>query len=97
MTGDIGQLRYYYPLDWKTHKGNQIVNEDQGKADNGKIKDMSPVGEVRLLTELVLGEHDAGRGKVSQHYTTKNDQDILGNPSPWRVACAQKGRLCVSV
>jgi hypothetical protein len=77
----------------RTHKGDDVVKKRQPETVDGKIKDVSPVRVVRFLPELVVCNHDAGCDEVRKDAASEDDQDILGDPSPRRVAGAEERGL----
>lgn len=78
---------------YRTYKCDQVVEEDQGKADDGKIEQVSPVSPLRLQTKLVIDSHDTSSHKVRQRAASENDEDILRDEAPWRVAGSEESRL----
>lgn len=77
----------------ETHKGDEVVEEHHDEADDGKVEQVSPVGEFRLFAELVVGDHDAGGHDEGENNASKDDENVLGNETPWRMAGSQESRL----
>lgn len=69
----------------RTDKGDDLVNEGHCKTDDGKVKEVSPVGQLRVLAQLVLGGHDATREQPGQSNATKDDENVLRDEAPRRV------------
>lgn len=70
-----------------------MVEEDQDKADKGKVEQVSPISPLRLQTKLVVNSHDAGSHKIRQRAASENDEDILRDEAPWGVAGSEESRL----
>lgn len=77
----------------RTYEGNGVVNDSHDEANNSKVENVSPVGKIRILIQLVVGSHDTSSHEVGKHETSKVDEDVLGDEAPWRMTCSKEGRL----
>lgn len=70
-----------------------MVDNGEHKADHGKVKEEAPVGVVGVERELVVAGHDGGSQEIGEDGASENDQDVLGDEAPGRVARPEEGRL----
>jgi hypothetical protein len=92
MTGIKGQLGRR-ESSGKTHKGDQLVEKGKEEADVGKVEHNPPVGEVARFVDLVVEDHDAHGKQSCQSQASEDDENVLGNEPPGRMACAEEGGL----
>jgi hypothetical protein len=70
-----------------------VIDGDKGVADDREVEKESPDRVFRLQSKLVVTAHDAKGDKVGEYQATEDDEDVLWNEAPWRVAGSEEGRL----
>lgn len=70
-----------------------MVDKREEEADNGKVEENAPVGVVRVERQLVVASHDGRGNQIRQYDATEDDEDVLGDEPPRRVAGPKKRRL----
>ena len=73
-----------------------MIEKGEPKADNAKVEQMTPVGVLGVLRQLVMSRHDANRRQVGQDGSSKDNEDVLRDEPPWRVAGPEESRLSAS-
>lgn len=77
-----------------THKCGQMVKQGKSKAHHAKMEKQCPFGVICWFIEkLVVAYHHACGDKVRQDGPAQDDQNMLGNKLPWRMAGSEKRRL----
>jgi hypothetical protein len=70
-----------------------VVEEDQDKADDGKVEQVSPISPLRLQAKLVVNPHGTSSHKIRQRAASEDDEDILRDEVPRGVAGSKESRL----
>lgn len=78
-----------------TYKRHEVVNKNQDIADDGKVEPKSSIGESRIR-QLKVQNHAAGGNQVGKNEATEEDERVLRDPVPRRMADAEEYRLHIS-
>lgn len=77
-----------------THKRNDMVRQGQDGTKYPEVKQTGHEASFRFFhIHLVVASHDGRCRQVCQDDATENDQEVLGYPSPRRMAGSKKNGL----
>lgn len=77
-----------------TYKRDEVVHKNQDKADDRKVEKKSVVGE-RRIRQLVVQNHATGGNQIRENEAAEEDESVLRDAVPRRMAGTEKYRLHV--
>jgi hypothetical protein len=80
-----------------TYESNNMIDKHQHEAHKGEIKHESLICVIRLYTKLVVKGHGGHCHQVCQDNAAENDENILWDKAPRRMAGSKECRLGMPV